>query len=73
MTNFTTNLILSAREMRPLQEAVDYINRRFSVDYKILGPTIKGTFEVSVTTDKFKPEHLFELGVRYGMMRQVSL
>lgn len=73
MIDYTTHLILSAKEIEPLREAIDYINRRFSADYRILGRTIKGAIEVSVTTDKFKPEQLFELGVRYGMMRQVSL
>lgn len=73
MTDYTTHLILFASEVEPLREAIDHINRRFSVDYRIIGRTIKGAIELSVTTDKFKPEQLFELGMRYGMMRQVSL
>ena len=73
MNNFDTHLILPTEELEPLREAIDYINRRFATDYKISGRTIKGTVEVSVSTLKFKPEQLFELGVCYGMMRQVSL
>ena len=75
MSEDTLTFSLPGIAKGPLVEAMDYINRNNKTDYELRSwiPANGGSATVSVSKALFKPAELFQLGVRYMMMRQTDL